>query len=1091
MSTSDETSRLQGQLVRLREQLAALRASNASAQQINEICQVIADCKAALRSSGFAVDDSNDDAAPIENRYHSLTVSDNAQVDVAIAGDLYGNIIYRLLPARVPRYPSEEEIAQANELLGYMPIPPADPPAQPRPFLLSGIFPLRHNSLFVGRDAMLQELAQRLKPVGAKAAISTGIGGVGKTTLAAEFAHRYGAFFAGGVFWISCADPGTIETQVANYGGPGGLEVWHPDEKLSLKERVARVKRQWESELPRLLIFDNCDDWADAKGDLSAEQILQEWLPPSGGCRVLVTSRRQEWDARLGVVDIFLDVLARPASITLLQSLANHLTHEEADQVAEAMGDLPLALYLAGGYLRRYRHETSVDQFLEELLQIDPIQHPSLQGQGSAYPPTRRYLERERTEEEAQAELNVARVFALSFSHLQASDPTDAAAIALLARAACLAPGAPFARPLLLDTLEIDEADGQFTAIEGLERLVALGMLEKQGDEDLRIHRLISGFASQSINDTDAQGQVEQVVVINTHHVVNQGIPASLMPLLPHLQHCYQRQNSAEDLRTAELAMALGRAEQEQISYTKAEPLLRQALAIRQRQLGEEHPDTASSLNNLAALYREQGRYEEAASLLQQALTIRQRLLGEEHNDTATSLNNLAELYQGQGRYSEAETLFQQALAIWRKQLGEEHLTVATSLNNLAELCRLQGRYEEAEPLLKQALDIRREQLGEQHPSTATSLNNLAELYRLQGRYGEAEPLYQQALTIWRKQLGEEHPDTALSLNNLAALYEKQGRYGEAEPLYRQALAITQKLLGEHHLSVGISLNNLAELYRLQGRYGEAEPLYQQALVIWREQLGEEHPSTATSLNNFALLYKAQGRYEEAETLYFQALTIRQKRLGEDHPDTATSLNNLAGVYYAQERYGEAEPLYFQALTIRQKRLGEEHPSTAASLNNLAELYRRQERYEEAEALYQRALAIWRKQLGGEHPYVANCLNNLAGLYLQQCRYQEAEEFFKHAISTYERLVGENHPNTHNSRAGLELCQQLGLELSEAEQAVAEALGNPAIDREELVQQLEELAQSAESGEEAGSPWRLLAGRLRELAAKLQAGSRA
>jgi CHAT domain-containing protein len=219
----------------------------------------------------------------------------------------------------------------------------------------------------------------------------------------------------------------------------------------------------------------------------------------------------------------------------------------------------------------------------------------------------------------------------------------------------------------------------------------------------------------------------------------------------------------------------------------------------------------------LAGLYLSQGRYSEAEPIYKQALAIRKAQLGDNHPDTATSLNNLAALYRFQGRYSEAEPIYKQALAITKAQLGDNHPDTATSLNNLAELYQSQGRYSEAEPLLKQALAIRKAQLGNNHPDTAQSLNNLAELYHSQGRYSEAEPLLKEALAIWKKQLGNNHPDTATSLNNLAELYHSQGRYSEAEPLYKEALAITKAQLGDNHPDTARSLNNLAALYYSQG----------------------------------------------------------------------------------------------------------------------------------------------------------------------------------------------------------------------------------------------------------------------------------
>ncbi|MGR3279224.1 tetratricopeptide repeat protein [Acaryochloris marina NIES-2412] len=393
-----------------------------------------------------------------------------------------------------------------------------------------------------------------------------------------------------------------------------------------------------------------------------------------------------------------------------------------------------------------------------------------------------------------------------------------------------------------------------------------------------------------------------------------------------------------DDERLDKLGTSLGIRWHNQGRYRDAIRLYEQIVGSRQKLLGTEHPDVAQSLNNLAALYDNQGRYEAAEPLYVQALEMRQKLLGTEHPDVAGSLNNLAGLYKNQGRYEAAEPLYEQALEMHQKLLGTEHPDVAGSLNNLAGLYDNQGRYEAAEPLYVQALEMRQKLLGTEHPDVAGSLNNLAGLYDNQGRYEAAEPLYVQALEMRQKLLGTEHPDVATSLNGLAGLYDNQGRYEAAEPLYVQALEMRQKLLGTEHPDVATSLNNLALLYYNQGRYEAAEPLLVQALEMYQKLLGTEHPSVALSLNNLAGLYKNQGRYEAAEPLLVQALEMKQKLLGTEHPSVALSLNNLAALYYNQGRYEEAKSFLSQALKIVEKALGPEHPNTLVLRNNLESL---------------------------------------------------------------------------------------------------------------------------------------------------------
>jgi tetratricopeptide (TPR) repeat protein len=461
-----------------------------------------------------------------------------------------------------------------------------------------------------------------------------------------------------------------------------------------------------------------------------------------------------------------------------------------------------------------------------------------------------------------------------------------------------------------------------------------------------------------------------------------------------------------------EIASCIGRLWDDQGRYREAGSIYEQILEKRQKLLGQEHPSVATSLNDLAVIYDTQGRYEEAEALQIHALLMRKKLLGQEHPDVAQSLNNLAFHYANQGHYEKAEPLHIQSLQMRKKLLGQEHPDVAISLNNLASLYRNLGRYEEAEPLYTQALQMNTKLLGQEHSDVAISLNNLALLYYEQGRYEEAEPVYIQALQIWEKLFGQKHPHVAQNLNNLAELYKKRGWFEKAEPLLIQALHIRQKVFGQEHPHVATSQLNLGVLYANQGRYEEAESLYKQALQMLQKLLGQEHPYVATSQLSLGVLYANQGRYEEAESLYKQALQMLQRLLGQEHPDIACNLNNLAELYSSQGRYEEAESLYKQALQILQKLLGQKHPDIATSLNNLASLYNNQGRYEEAEPLYKQALQIRQRFLGAEHPDVAISLHNLGTLYQRQEKYSKAKAHYLSAIAIAQASLGPNHPHT-------------------------------------------------------------------------------
>src|SRR5262249_41604355 len=339
--------------------------------------------------------------------------------------------------------------------------------------------PLASNPLFVGRTDELLQVAAALRAGASTVAFgqvvaSTGLGGLGKTQLAVELVHRYGRFFAGGVFWLSFASADEIPLQVAACAGTGAIGLEADVAGRPLDERVKLATGAWQSALPRLLVFDNCEE----------EALLEAWRPTSGGCRVLVTSRRSRWSPTLGVMSLPLNLLPRQDSLEVLRRYLPNLAPDDTvlDAVASELGDLPLALHLAGSYLRTYRAEVSLADYLAELRQPAVLRHASLLGAGLDDSPSPTH--------HAQS---LAQTFALSLSRLDHDRKVDRVAIALLATMACLAPGEAVPRDLLNKTLE--DVDPLQRA-DGLRRLGAVGLME-EGEGWLRLHRLLVHFVRQ------------------------------------------------------------------------------------------------------------------------------------------------------------------------------------------------------------------------------------------------------------------------------------------------------------------------------------------------------------------------------------------------------------------------------------------------------------------------------------------------------------------------------------------------------------------------------------------------------------------
>jgi tetratricopeptide (TPR) repeat protein len=643
--------------------------------------------------------------------------------------------------------------------------------------------PLAPNPLFVGRGDELRQVARAVEGGDTTVALgqvvaSTGLGGLGKTQLAVELVHRYGRFFAGGVFWLSFASADEIPIQVAACAGSGAAGLEADLSSRPLEERVKLVLGAWQSAVPRLLVFDNCEE----------ESLLEAWRPTSGGCRVLVTSRRAQWSPTLGVTALPLDLLPRRDSIELVRRYRPDLAPDDPRLAAVAgmLGDLPLGLHLAGRYLLAYGAEVGLDDYLAELDQPALIQHASLLGEGLDDSPSPTHHVQ-----------SLAQTFALCLGRLDREREVDRVAVALLARMAWMAPGEPIPRDLLASTLE--DVEPRLRA-DGVRRLGAVGLVE-EGNGWLRLHRLLVHFVRHEGPDPGAQPAVARALIRCGERAEQGHMTASALAMvIPHLIDAAGTAgaDAGDERRVAELCTAVGRALQTAGDLRGARSWHVRALAIRERVLGPDHRLTVESLGGLAHVLFDCGEFDAARPLYERALAVRERVLGPHHPDTGEILNDLGILLHAQGEPA-ARPLLERALAIAEQALGPDHQYIAIALNNLALQHQAQGDLAAARPLLERALAVRERALGPDHRDTAFSLNRLGHLLWAQGEFAAAGPLMERALAIRERVLGPDHFYTATSLHNLALLLRDQGDPTTAGTLFERALAIRERVLGPDH----------------------------------------------------------------------------------------------------------------------------------------------------------------------------------------------------------------------------------------------------------------------------------------------------
>jgi tetratricopeptide (TPR) repeat protein len=686
--------------------------------------------------------------------------------------------------------------------------------------------PHNRNPNFTGRESLLAGLRAALTSTGTAALTQTqaitGLGGVGKTQLAVEYAYRHVADYSM-VWWVPSEEPAALAAGYAALAGPLELPQREAADQGAI---VEAVRRRLEQNTGWLLVFDNA----------GGPEALRDYLPQGATGHVLVTSRNPTWRAVANPLPV--PLLPREEAIAFLLRRTGQADAPAANALAQALGDLPLALEQAGAYM-----EETVTS-LSGYLSLFQARQPELLRRGTPppdYPHT------------------VATTWEISFQGL------PPAAAALLNLSAFLAPdGIP--RDLVREGREHLPQPLAAAAADPLalgEALAALRRysLAEVGSDAWSVHRLVQAVARDRLAPDTRKTWAGTAV-----HLVDDAFPSDVTtnpeawPLCARLlPHALAAAGHAEALEVAaeaagRLLNQVGLYLQERAQFTEASSTLERALAIHEKAYGPDHPTVATCLNNLGLVLRDLGDLARARAHYQRALTIDEKAYGPDHPTVATRVNNLGLVLRDLGDLARARDHFQRALAIGEKAYGPDHPAVAIRVNNLGEVLRALGDLAGAREHIQRALAIDEKAYGPDHPTVAIRVNNLGGVLQDLGDLAGARDHYQRALAIGEKAYGPDHPTVAIRVNNLGCVLQDLGDLTGAREHFERALAIDEKAYGPDHPDVARDVNNLGSVLQALGDLAGARSHFQRALAIFRARLGEEHPYTLMVRNNLASL---------------------------------------------------------------------------------------------------------------------------------------------------------------------------------------------------------------------------------------------
>jgi class 3 adenylate cyclase len=580
--------------------------------------------------------------------------------------------------------------------------PPRTADLEHRPPITSGSPPSRgrvwhlpaRNPYFTGRNDLLAELRRRLRAGEATLVVQAlyGLGGVGKTQLALEYAHRFAADYDM-VWWIDAEQPVLIPDQLAGLAArlelPAGPTVADTVDRLLAE---LRDRNRW------LLVFDNAERPADVAD-----------YRPGGAGHVLITSRFPGWGAIGGRLEV--DVLARAETVTLLRARIPDLDDELADKLAAELSDLPLAAaqaaaYLeqtdlpAGDYLRRFRAHRAT------LL---------ARGEVLGY----------------HGRLDTA--WALSLERLHGEDP---AAVQLLELAAFLAPE-PI--PLYLFSEHaalLDEPIGTTAAdadalADTLGALIGYSLARRSPD-GFQVHRLVQAVIRHQLPPDRQQATAQQVMELLA--AACPGDPqdpanwAAYAELAPHVLATapFGDPSSAGRRLVLNAIRYLQAKGDSSASRAVCEQLLDRWRSV----LGPDHPDTLTATSNLTFALGRLGEAESSRILGEDTVERCRRVLGPDHPTTLVAAAALTLALVELPELESGRILGEDTVERGRRVLGPDHPTTLWAAATLTlALVRL-GAAEPARALGEDTLQRCRRVLGPDHPITlyltqAASICNL------------------------------------------------------------------------------------------------------------------------------------------------------------------------------------------------------------------------------------------------------------------------------------------------------------------------------------------------------------------------------
>ncbi|MBS4170176.1 Uncharacterized protein NEOC95_000896 [Neochlamydia sp. AcF95] len=841
------------------------------------------------------------------------------------------------------------------------------------------------NEHFTGREADLVALEETLaqgKPL--VLAAQVGLGGVGKTQLALQYAYRAAPQY-NFIWWLNAASEAALLQSYSSLAEKLHIFLTKEEEKED-KALVKKVHCYLKENPGWLLIFDDAENATN----------LNSWLPKSGG-HLLITSRKPNWpNAHVFTLGVF----KREESIELILKIT-HLEDqkEEAGELADLLQNLPLAISQAAFYIKETH--ISIEEYKEKFEQhyrvLWEFEVPPDIYQATVQVTWDVSMQKIRQEEAKEKESN---------EYPSLVDPLMQFCAYLSSQ------GIP--RRLLKDwviklyqsetpLLDINhtidllrrysmiEAAAETISIHSLVQLVIRDQLKEEEQKEICGKGLCFFYESFNYDQADLDKAndnyrlIVHVEKIATHAEQLEIDNGMALTLRDRVGHHYINCRGA---------------------YEAAKKTWEHCL--KRSVIWQANLFIADFENKLGTIDRGLGHYEEAKKRFEKALDIYGRIDDIKPSFLAGVYNNLGNLLKDLGQYIEARQTYEKALTLYGKgsfkvssDIADIHHSMGIVLSRLGEFVEAKNHFDYADEIYSQIYS------HPKHPFLVSFYSNYGNLWLELGEYAQAEESFRIALQRARQAYTfPEHPDFEPIYNNLGNCLQRQGKYTQAEKFYRKALLIHEKNFSKDHPSFAGIYLNLGIVFQSLDKHQEAKEIYEKYLPIFKEISPSDSPALADVYNNLGGAQLKLRNPTCSRSFFLKALKIYEKVYPSNHPSIAGIYFNL-GVIIEESKPREAVNYYQKAIHIY-KEVNSNHPKLGEIYSNMGNVLSELDHKEEAEKCFRTALLIQKHNFSDGHPVTAGIHNNLGNLLQDLNQNEKAISHYLQALNIYKEVNFSN-----------------------------------------------------------------------------------